>query len=336
MISVAMAVYNGEKYISEQLQSILNQTVLPDELVICNDSSTDSSLSLLEMFKNKASFKVKIINHELNKGYAAAFNTALCAVSGDLVFICDQDDYWFSDKIESVVNAFKENPHFQFISHNATCTDSNLKSLEKTLFDYDVIRKLEYGSAIHGCVTCIKKEFLDYALPIPYSYTFDRWFALLAQFLNLRLLIDKPLQYYRRHEKAVTFDTIGKKQTFFNKIARKIIKNYKSINKARTIENFNFQRNKITSLVDFIEKLRSAPIMPNWCDEKLLNIMTEEVSYKNTAFQNRADAIKQTGLNRLKAVLLIYKKGCYNPFKGVQTALDDLFRDTEQSTNNEI
>lgn len=333
MISVAMAVYNGEKYISEQLQSILNQTVLPDELVICNDSSTDSSLSLLEEFKNKASFKVKvkIINHELNKGYAAAFNTALCAVSGDLVFICDQDDYWFSDKIESVVNAFKENPHFQFISHNAICTDSNLNSLEKTLFDYDVIRKLEYGSAIHGCVTCIKKEFLDYALPIPYSYTFDRWFALLAQFLNLKLLIDKPLQYYRRHEKAVTFDTIGKKQTFFDKIAGKIKKNYKSINKARSMQNFDFQRSKATYLVDFIEKIRSAPVLPSWCDEHLLNIMAENAYQKSIAFQNRAEAIKHTGIDRLKAVLSAYKKGHYKPFKGIQTALDDLFRNTKGS-----
>lgn len=329
MISIAMTVYNGEKYISEQLESIACQTLLPDELVVCNDASTDSSLSILDEFKKRAPFKVNIINHEANKGYAIAFNTALCATSGDFVFLCDQDDCWFPNKIESVINAFKENPQFLFVSHNAICTDSNLKSIDKTLFDYDVIRNLEYGSAIHGCVTCIKRELLDYALPIPYSYTFDRWFALLAQSLNLKFRIDSPLQNYRRHEKAISFETIGKNQTFFDKIAGKIKKNYKSIYKSRTIENFDFQRSKTTYLVDFIEKIRSAAVLPTWCDEQLLNIMAENAYQKNIAFQNRAEAIKHAGLDRLKAVLSVYKKGYYKPFKGIQTALDDLFRCTK-------
>ncbi|MDD3001238.1 MAG: glycosyltransferase [Candidatus Riflebacteria bacterium] len=329
MISIAMTVYNGEKYISEQLESIAGQTLLPDELVICNDSSTDRSLSVLDELKKRAPFKVNIINHETNKGYAIAFNTALCKTSGDFVFLCDQDDCWFPNKIESVITAFKENPQFLFVSHNAMCTDSNLKSLDKTLFDYDVIRNLEYGSAIHGCVTCIRRELLDYALPIPQSYTFDRWFALLAQSLNLKFRIDSPLQYYRRHEKAISFETIGKNQTFLDKITGKIKKNYKSIYKARTIENFDFQRNKITSLVNFIGKIRSSETLPSWCNEELLAKMTEETNHKNNAFIARADALKNKGFMRLTAVLKNYKKGYYKPFKGIQTALDDLFRSTK-------
>ena len=145
MISIVMATYNGEKYLKQQLDSIAAQTILPDELIIGDDCSTDKTLEILDEFKNKVSFDVKILKNEVNKGYIKNFARVILEAKGDFVFLCDQDDFWFPNKIERVIDTFAKNPKAQLIAHNAMCTDSELKPIEKTLFDFDVIRGLIYS-----------------------------------------------------------------------------------------------------------------------------------------------------------------------------------------------
>ena len=110
MISVAMATYNGEKYIIEQLDSIRNQSLTPDEVVICDDRSTDHTVSLIETYIDKYSLNGWQIHvNEQNLGYINNFWKAILLTRGDYIFLSDQDDVWMNNKIEMMVGIMKKN-----------------------------------------------------------------------------------------------------------------------------------------------------------------------------------------------------------------------------------
>ncbi len=331
MISVAMAVYNGADFLPEQLGSIAAQVLPISELVICDDCSTDNSLEIIEAFAKTVNFDVKVFRNTENKGYAKAFTRALQETTQDYVFLCDQDDVWFPEKTQVVIDEFKANPKAQLIAHNAMCTDANLKPLNKTLFEFDSIRGLVYGSAIHGFATASTRDFLNYVLPIPYSYTHDRWLALAGNELKVRHQLDKILCYYRRHEGAVSFDTIGKKESLWQIAKKKVAKNLKAFKEKRTIQNFKLFHHKTTAILNMIKKIKTTNPLPHWCDIAVLDALESEATIKEEAFQARKACIQKTGLNRLRAVLNAYKVGHYKHFKTWQTALDDLFREAWKS-----
>lgn len=332
MISIAMATYNGEKYLQQQLDSIAAQTVLPDELVVCDDCSTDKTIEILENFKNKVNFDVRILQNQTNSGYVKNFARVIPEAKGDFVFMCDQDDFWFPNKIETVLKTFDENPDAQLVAHNAMCTNSDLEPLGKTLFEFDVSRGLRYGSAIHGFVTCVKRSYLKYMLPIPYCYSFDRWLSLPASELKVRYELDTMLGYYRRHENAITFDTIGKSQNFINIAKRKIRSNIRSIKRARSMEEIDYRYTRETSIVEFARRVKADSHFPKWIDKELLNKLESSAKIKVEAFKVRYNAISVCGLKRLQRILRAYKKGIYKNFHGFQTAFDDLFRFTTDKT----
>jgi glycosyltransferase involved in cell wall biosynthesis len=117
-ISVAMATYNGEKHIREQLDSIARQTLLPFELVITDDASTDATLQIVEEFAQTAPFSVTMIRNEKRLGYADNFMKAASLCAGDLIAFCDQDDIWMEQKL-SICSSFFTDPDVQLIAHSA-------------------------------------------------------------------------------------------------------------------------------------------------------------------------------------------------------------------------
>src|SRR3954454_9678676 len=96
-VSVALASYNGARFIDEQLASLAAQTRPPDELVVCDDGSTDDTLDHVERFAATAPFEVRIVRNAENLGFSGNFQRVLALVRGDIVFICDQDDIWYPD-----------------------------------------------------------------------------------------------------------------------------------------------------------------------------------------------------------------------------------------------
>jgi len=97
-ITIALCTFNGAVFLPAQWESILNQTRLPDEVVVCDDASTDETIALLKQYQTSAPFSVKIIQNPVQLGFNKNFEQALSQSSGDLVFICDQDDFWFPEK----------------------------------------------------------------------------------------------------------------------------------------------------------------------------------------------------------------------------------------------
>lgn len=119
--SVALCTYNGERYIREQLESILNQTVKVDEIVVCDDGSTDNTLPIIEGLAVTTYTSIHIHRNETNLGPAKNFQKAINLCSGDIIFLSDQDDVWMPDKVAAIINYFESNHTI-----NVVFTDGNL------------------------------------------------------------------------------------------------------------------------------------------------------------------------------------------------------------------
>ena len=123
--SVALCTYNGERFLSQQLESLAAQTVLPDELVICDDASSDGSIRILEVFAKNAPFIVRIFKNPKNLGYIKNFEQAIGLCSMDVIFLCDQDDYWESEKLNQVLKVFDTEEDVGMVLHGFRKIDLN-------------------------------------------------------------------------------------------------------------------------------------------------------------------------------------------------------------------
>lgn len=123
MISVALCTYNGERYIREQLESVLNQTIPVDEIVVCDDRSTDNTLKIIESFREGTHTNIHIYRNEKNLGPALNFQKAINLCLGDIIFLSDQDDIWHNNKVQITVDWFNENPTQYVAFSNADLID---------------------------------------------------------------------------------------------------------------------------------------------------------------------------------------------------------------------
>lgn len=123
--SVALCTYNGEKYLKEQLESILQQSVAVNEIIVCDDNSTDQTFVILEKYQSQYPDLFKIYRNEENLGYVKNFEKAIMLCSGDLIFLCDQDDIWYNNKVETVEKAFEKNQEATVLCHNINLLGNN-------------------------------------------------------------------------------------------------------------------------------------------------------------------------------------------------------------------
>jgi glycosyltransferase involved in cell wall biosynthesis len=199
-ISIAMATYNGAEYIGEQLQSFVDQVRQPDEVVIVDDCSSDNTVQLIQAFAQRAPFDIRVSVNEENLGYAGNFNAALQGTKGDLVFLSDQDDVWFPDKIEYMLILSQEKPNYLIYMNDALLTGAELNSCNLTKFGQVKSTGLGDESFVMGCCCAIRRELLDFALPIPQGLkAHDNWLVEIAGGLLAKRIDAKVLQYYRRH-----------------------------------------------------------------------------------------------------------------------------------------
>lgn len=201
-VSIAMATYNGGRHIQEQLDSFVGQTRLPDELIVCDDDSSDDTVTILERFAETAPFSVWIIRNDVNIGYAKNFAKAMSLCRGDLVFLSDQDDVWMKKKIKSVMEiaGYARTDGGGLLLNDAVVTDESLKPIASSHFF--TLRKKGRGEAslTLGCCMAIQRDLLDKCLPVPESIDgHDKWISDIALALGEKQLVEEPLQYYRRH-----------------------------------------------------------------------------------------------------------------------------------------
>jgi glycosyltransferase involved in cell wall biosynthesis len=200
-ISVAMAVYNGSKFIKDQVLSILEQSRRPDELIIVDDCSSDDSWKIIKELENQFSEIIHSTKNQKNIGYVGTFNIALSKATGDLIFLSDQDDFWYSNKIEEVVKFSNSNLQYAVIQHDVDLVN---ESLQKSGFSFlgqikSVNASIE--SAVLGCAMVVRKPFLQKCLPIPSDFTaHDIWINEFAEQFDLKGILPSALIAYRRHQ----------------------------------------------------------------------------------------------------------------------------------------
>ena len=205
-ISVCMASYNGSKYIGVQLESILKQLGTDDELVIVDDASIDNTVEIIRNFND---LRIKLYINQFNIGVVPTFNRALLLTTGELIFLSDQDDRWYDNKIHTVHNIFSTQP-VDLIVHDAVVTKGGIIII-RSLFAFrnssPNYAKNIISNTYTGCCMAFKREILNKILPIPTkSGVFhDAWIGILAKYYGYKVLfVNVPLIEYNRHDQNVS------------------------------------------------------------------------------------------------------------------------------------
>lgn len=211
-ISVAMATFNGESFLLQQLESINNQTVVPHELVVSDDCSTDDTIKVIEKFARYAKFPVVILNDKVRRGFADNFLNAALACRGGYIMFCDQDDVWIKSKVETVMQEMvKEN--VALCIHANTLVDTDLQKISpnpENVRESVTLRKMThepYGSVFGNAMT-FKASLLS-VFPADWRprqpekndkfMSHDHWIYQLAAVTGDIRLLDTELVLYRQH-----------------------------------------------------------------------------------------------------------------------------------------
>ena len=205
-ISVAMAVYNGETYLAEQLDSILSQLEPQDEIVISYDKSKDGTWQLIQSYREKYP-QVRVLENA-NPGINGNFNNAIAGCTGDYIFICDQDDRWAENKRSAVLDTFRATGA-DMVIHNGVHIDSKGKIISEPFFTlYRIgdgklknIMKPRYS----GCCTAFTRAMADKIMPMPMNLdAYDHWIGTIGEFMGKIAYEDRILLYHRLHGGNVT------------------------------------------------------------------------------------------------------------------------------------
>jgi glycosyltransferase involved in cell wall biosynthesis len=207
-----MTTYNGERFLQEQLDSFLQQTCLPDELVVCDDGSHDRTIAILESFSSRAPFPVRIYRNNANLGYSKNFEKAGSLCTGDIIAFSDQDDVWDAQKLEKFAKIMTDDPEVGFIFCDADIVDEELNSLGFSFWNFHNISKtfaifskgelLDYFfnyDFILGAVTAIRKCIYTSLVPIPPSWVYDDWLPFASSVVSKVVKLPYEFNKYRKH-----------------------------------------------------------------------------------------------------------------------------------------
>lgn len=217
-ISVAMATYNGELFLREQLESIIGQTLHPMELVVRDDGSTDSTPGILEDFARNAPFPVRILGNGENLGLADNFLTVASHCQGDWIAFCDQDDVWLPEKLEQCARAIISRDNLNIVLQNTELCDSLINRSGRVF--PDIIKPGVYGPNAQygfwcwlGCAQTIRGTLIrevDYTARPPSlnerdaRQSHDLWTSMLSNAVGGVCVLPEPAVLYRRHAGALS------------------------------------------------------------------------------------------------------------------------------------
>lgn len=213
-IAVALCTYNGERYLSDLLESVAAQERRPDELVVCDDRSSDSTVALLERFAERAPFDVRIEVNDRTLGVTKNFERAIERCNGDLISLCDQDDVWYPKKLLRAAETFERQPEMGYVFSDADLVTEDGRATDRRMWDAvgffpsrrqtaaegRLLELLVVYTFVQGAATTFRSDLREVLLPIPHGWLHDAWIALVAAFVRPYAMIDEPLLRYRLHE----------------------------------------------------------------------------------------------------------------------------------------
>ncbi len=221
-ISVAMACYNGERYIREQLDSIAAQTLLPLELIVCDDVSTDATAEIVADFAKSAPFPVRLINNAANLGHSDNFFKAAGLCRGEWIAFCDQDDVWLPNKLARVTEAVSHHAgdELVLVAHSALVADEKLVPTGRRLPDFERDYFVERAGRFPAfclpgfslvCRATLIRGIDQNLRPVfswnddpPTMLGHDYWISVLANALGGAAYVSAPLTLWRRHDRTTS------------------------------------------------------------------------------------------------------------------------------------
>jgi len=210
-ISVCMTTHNGDKYIAKQISSILPQLHSEDELIICDDCSTDSTVSIVDSYVDG---RVKLIENPIRLGVIGNFNKCIGLARNEIVFLADQDDVWMPDKVRKTLNIFYEYPKITLVLSNAQVIDETDRVVKEFLFDFQGAVNIGFARVLKnivkncylGAAIAFRINMAKHILPIPSDVPMhDMWIGIVNDICGKTYYLDESLIGYRRHSRNVTF-----------------------------------------------------------------------------------------------------------------------------------
>ena len=277
-ISVAMATYNGEKYIEKQIDSLLNQTLLPNEIIVCDDCSSDKTYDILKQYsiENKI---IKLYRNDKQIGFSKNFEKAISLSTGDFIFLSDQDDICLPRKIEEMIDIMKNNSNIKILSCNPILIDENGNTIDnirvakhknnKSLCKvnwYDYITLSTYNLA--GMLYCVRKDFLK-------EFNFDGFPHDISLSADACLkdgffIYNAILQQYRQHRNNTEGVSIVDKDR--TKSIESFLKRHKYF--LRKYSNNKMVKDTMEIMISLDEKRIS-----NYKNKKLLRCILTKIKY---------------------------------------------------------
>lgn len=250
-ISVVLASYQGAAYIEEQLDSLLAQTRQPDEVLLRDDGSSDDTLAIVQAWQQRhPAFGLRIIEGGKNLGYIGNFRTLMEQAGGDWIFLCDQDDRWHAEKLETMMAVIEANPQirllassFSFMNGQGECYAvvqrpewSNNNLIPWKIEHPGGLNTISAGRMLdhnyfQGCAMAVSREVVRVYLQTTYPHLAHDWYlALIAARQNGLFYLDRPLFDYRIHQANVTglpqaegSSKLRTLKTWFNGYYRKVV-----------------------------------------------------------------------------------------------------------------
>jgi len=213
-VSIAMTTFNGGPFVAPQLESFVEQRRRPDQLVVCDDGSSDGTVAVVESFAARAPFEVRFERNPTRLETTPNFEKAVSLCDGDIVFFADHDDVWMPDKIETLVSLFDEHPETGAIFSNGRVVDEALRPLDYDLWDslwFDAAEQaaVRSGRAVEifvrhvvaaGTTLAFRGLYKQLILPFPDLHDcHDAWVSFLIAAVSGVRIVDRNLIDYRLH-----------------------------------------------------------------------------------------------------------------------------------------
>ena len=215
-VSVALATYNSAPYIEAQVRSILAQTLVPDEVVVADDGSTDETIEIVRSVVSghgSSSTRLVVLPMDGHRGVSGNFARGISACTGDLVALSDHDDVWHQDRLAVAVRSFLDDPTLLFAHADARLVDEDGVPLGSSLLDALGVTSADRAEVSHGhafetyirrnlatgATSMFRRSLVSSALPIPPEWVHDEWLAIVASAVGKVRLIEQELIDYRQH-----------------------------------------------------------------------------------------------------------------------------------------
>jgi glycosyltransferase involved in cell wall biosynthesis len=311
-LSIALCTYNGARFLREQLQSLANQTLLPFEVIITDDCSTDNTFEIIQEFSNV--LNIKYFQNEISLKVTKNFEKAISLCSGDIILMCDQDDLWHADKLAKIHQYFQENSDKVAVFSDADLVNEKGESLNQNFWSVvrfheeqreqwkseQAVEILLAGNRTAGCMMAFRKELRDSILPFPThipEMIHDNWVTIVAAMLDSLGMIEERLISYRQH----SFQQIGTRP--------------KEVGQAVSLKD-RFSRPRNEKLAPFLTK------RDYFC--QLKTTLEERIDKTNLNFQkfdqiinyyDKRGTLPNFRLARLPKILSLFFRGDYHRYK---------------------